>query len=235
MSSKGSRKRAPDRGIWDISHRWIYYQGFYFERLSRGDVYDKSLVDSDRCSYEMESVPAGYSKLSIDCIQKCTNRYKQEYGGYSLLRNNCHKFANRLSAILCNSVTCPSWCRRDGYPYYFGTTNLICMSSKGKRAPDRGLWDISHRWIYYQGFYFERLSDRDVYGTSLTDSDKCSHQMESVPAGYSKLSVDCIQKCTNRYRQKYGGYSLLSNNCHKFANRLSAILCDSVTCPSWCY
>lgn len=124
---------------------------------------------------------------------------------------------------------------RDGHPYYFGTTNLICMSSKGKRAPDRGLWDISHRWIYYQGFYFERLSDRDVYGTSLTDSDKCSHQMESVPAGYSKLSVDCIQKCTNRYRQKYGGYSLLSNNCHKFANRLSAILCDSVTCPSWCY
>ena len=43
-------------------------------------------------------------------------------------------------------------------PYYFGTTNLWCMK-KGKRgAPSRNTWALSHRFIYYKGYYFEFLS-----------------------------------------------------------------------------
>lgn len=42
-------------------------------------------------------------------------------------------------------------------PYYFGTTNLWCMH-KGKRGPpSRGIWELKHRFIYYQGYYIEFL------------------------------------------------------------------------------
>ena len=42
-------------------------------------------------------------------------------------------------------------------PYYFGTTDLFCLvSKKGKRsAPSRSTLDLTHRFIYYKGFYFE--------------------------------------------------------------------------------
>ena len=64
---------------------------------------------------------------------------------------------------------------------------------------------------------------------------KCSGSTESSPAGYSYLSADCIKGCARNYRCKFGTYSALSNNCHKFANRLSEVLCTSGhTCPSWC-
>lgn len=123
-----------------------------------------------------------------------------------------------------------------GYPYYFGTTALFCLTKKGKRAaPSRGTKDLNHRWILYRGYFFERLNGRDVYNRGFsTDSGKCSTHRESKPAGYSSLSVDCIKRCTNNYKRKYGKYGWWGNNCHYFANRISDILCNSKTCPSWC-
>lgn len=46
-------------------------------------------------------------------------------------------------------------------PYYFGTTNLWCMmkNEKGKRdAPWRSTIALTHRFIYYKGYYFDFLS-----------------------------------------------------------------------------
>lgn len=124
-----------------------------------------------------------------------------------------------------------------GKPFYFGTTRLFCMA-KGKRgsSPSRPTWALKHRWIEYNGHFFERLKNGgDIFSSNAPkDSNKCSSSRESRPAGYSSLSIDCMKRCTNKYRQRYGGYRLLSNNCHHFANRFSDILCSSSTCPSWC-
>lgn len=110
------------------------------------------------------------------------------------------------------------------------------MTKKGKRdAPSRGTKVLSHRWIQYKGYYFERINSGDIYTYgSSTESDKCSTQRESKPAGYSSLSVDCIKRCTNKYQRKYGSYGWWGNNCHHYANRISEILCTKTTCPSWC-
>ena len=125
-----------------------------------------------------------------------------------------------------------------GRPYYFGTTNLLCMG-KGKRedSPSRFTWSLTHRWIQYEGHYFERLNGRgDLYSSeSPSDSSRCSTKRESKPAGYSNLSIDCLKRCTDNYEKKYGSYHLLYNNCHKFANRFSDMLCSRTTCPSWCW
>ena len=42
-------------------------------------------------------------------------------------------------------------------PYYFGTTNLLCMLREKREAPRRAQWEISHRFLYYQGYYFDFL------------------------------------------------------------------------------
>eukprot|EP00105_Crassostrea_gigas_P005513 XP_011419147.1 PREDICTED: uncharacterized protein LOC105322243 [Crassostrea gigas] len=124
-------------------------------------------------------------------------------------------------------------------PYYFGTTNLGCMMKYGKgkrRAPWRSTIALTHRFIYYKGFYFEFMSNSYAYySRQRYKGDKCSGKMERSPAGYSELSVECIKGCAKNYRCKFGKYRLIRNNCHKFANRLSAVLCrKGTTCPFWC-
>ena len=42
-------------------------------------------------------------------------------------------------------------------PYYFGTTNLLCMLREKREAPRRAQWEISHRFLYYEGYYFDFL------------------------------------------------------------------------------
>ena len=41
-------------------------------------------------------------------------------------------------------------------PYYFGTTNLLCIMHYAKRhAPTRGNWDINHGFLYYKEYFFD--------------------------------------------------------------------------------
>ena len=42
-------------------------------------------------------------------------------------------------------------------PYYFGTTNLLCMLREKREAPRRAQWVLTHRFFYYQGYYFDFL------------------------------------------------------------------------------
>lgn len=55
-------------------------------------------------------------------------------------------------------------------PYYFGDTNMRCLGNnkyKGKRSvPSRGVWELTHRVIYYKGYYFEFLGEC-TYGKFL--------------------------------------------------------------------
>ncbi|XP_063409616.1 uncharacterized protein LOC134692912 [Mytilus trossulus] len=147
-------------------------------------------------------------------------------------RNRCGTWLRHRP---CTASKCSDPSR--GKPFYFGTTRLFCMA-KGKRgsSPSRPTWALKHRWIEYNGHFFERLKNGgDIFSSDAPkDSNKCSSRRESRPAGYSSLSIDCMKRCTNKYRQRYGSYRLLSNNCHHFANRFSDILCSSSTCPSWC-
>ncbi|VDI56721.1 Hypothetical predicted protein [Mytilus galloprovincialis] len=103
---------SPSRPTWALTHRWIEYNGHFFERLKTGgDVYSSNFPqDLQKCSSKREGFPAGYSSLSIDCLKRCTNKYRDHYGKYRVLTNNCHDFANRFSDMLCSRTTCPSWC-----------------------------------------------------------------------------------------------------------------------------
>ncbi|XP_061194331.1 uncharacterized protein LOC133202507 [Saccostrea echinata] len=134
---------------------------------------------------------------------------------------------------------------RDGAnPYYFGTTHLRCIlhhhkghHHRGRRsAPSRWTYVPSHRFIEYKGYYYDFQSNSNVsIANSRLSGDVCSGAKEKSPAGYSELSSECIEGCAKNYRCKFGNYSLWSNNCHRFANRMSEVLCRrGTTCPDWC-
>ncbi|KAJ8299778.1 hypothetical protein KUTeg_023838 [Tegillarca granosa] len=202
-----------------LKHRWIYYDVYYFERLKI-----KKFTEHNQSLHLNvvggESGPAGYSRLSVDCIKRCTKTSSSFWRLWILALvfiilvldiqdSEAWWWRRRTKSSNCNG----------GKPYYFGTTNLWCIKKyKRGAAPSRGTWTLKHRWIYYEGFYFERLGNGEVYGKQPTAASKCSWRRESSPAGYSSLSVNCIKRCTEKYRARYGRYRLLSNNCHHFAN-----------------
>ncbi|XP_048747519.2 uncharacterized protein LOC125659779 [Ostrea edulis] len=135
-----------------------------------------------------------------------------------------------------NNRGCPS--RTGAAPYYFGTTNLSCLSKqKGKRgAPWRGTWSYTHRFIYYRGKYLDLLGNSRVAISSRRfGGHRCSGGREGSPAGYSEVSLACIEGCARNYRCTFGRYRLLWNNCHHFANKISQVLCRmGNSCPRWC-
>lgn len=102
---------------------------------------------------------------------------------------------------------------------------------------------LTHRWLKYRGVYFE-------FGTNALDpeaknrisiqpflpneGENCSYDKNPDVAGYSRLSVSCIASCTRRYPKVFGEYSLLTNNCHVFVNKMVEVLCNFEKCPDWC-
>lgn len=128
---------------------------------------------------------------------------------------------------------------RQMYPYYFGKTDLTCLlldGKKGKRsAPSVNTWSWSHSYVKYRDSYFEFSNDNKGHvGTVPLGYGRCSTSTSSSVTGYGVLSVDCIKKCAENYSRQFGTYSLLGNNCHDFANKLSEVLCNYNYCPSWC-
>lgn len=128
------------------------------------------------------------------------------------------------------------------YPYWFGKTNLACAIrfGKGRRkrgaVPHRYEHSLTHRWIEYRGHYFEFLGPGHLRASSSAPyaAGSCSQRREGRVAGYGVLSVDCLERCTRSYEDRFGGYSWIPNNCHRFANRISKLLCQESSCPSWC-
>lgn len=106
-------------------------------------------------------------KVHMICI--CTTKYLDYITYIVLIFKMSDTNCINLSQFLMNESFFKSFFSLRFYlkgganPYYFGTTSLWCMkgssSSSGKQAtPSRGIWELIHRFIYYQGFYFELLS-----------------------------------------------------------------------------
>ncbi|XP_048758515.2 uncharacterized protein LOC125668407 [Ostrea edulis] len=132
-------------------------------------------------------------------------------------------------------------CQPVGKPFYFGKTNIWCMSlfpRRVSRSVHRNPFGISHRWIWYDGHYLE-FGTRPhasvvIRNTHPMVGDFCPTKMEKKPAGYSVLPVQCIIGCARNYERVFGKFSKMKNNCHMFTNRMAEILCYNTVCPHWC-
>ncbi|CAG2215300.1 unnamed protein product [Mytilus edulis] len=128
-----------------------------------------------------------------------------------------------------------------GYGFYFGTTNLDCFN-RGKRSPSISTIRLTHRYLYYRGFFYEWMgvggkttgSTKGItsIGTSARRSH-CNSETDNTAAGYGVLSTECIKGCARFFQVAYD-FNGLSNNCHHFANWLADILCTRSTCPFNC-
>ncbi|XP_022343505.2 uncharacterized protein LOC111136720 [Crassostrea virginica] len=132
-------------------------------------------------------------------------------------------------------------CQPVGRPFYFGTTNIWCMSlfpKRVSRSVHRNPFGISHRWIWYDGHFLE-FGTRPHAGINIRTThpmvgDFCPMKWEKNPAGFSVLPVDCIIGCARNYERVFGKFSKTKNNCHMFTNRMAEILCHQTVCPHWC-
>ncbi|XP_061164436.1 uncharacterized protein LOC133173467 [Saccostrea echinata] len=132
-------------------------------------------------------------------------------------------------------------------PYYFGTTDLMCMRYglhrktpiMRRNAPSRFTFNPTHRWIYYAGTYLEfgNRIGKDAAKIKFDHpnlGDVCPLKIEPQPAGFSRLSLECVIGCVENYTEKYGNYHVYTNNCHHFVNKISKVMCEAVICPQWC-
>lgn len=125
------------------------------------------------------------------------------------------------------------------FPYFFGRTDVECID-RAKRAALAAqrftLKTKTHMWIQYRGIYFEFGvgKSRDAHlSSSPYGHGECASQIESLPAGYSSLSVDCLKKCAKNYSKRFGFFNVLYRHVHPFVNMMSRILCLP-SCPKWC-
>nr|XP_022296912.1 uncharacterized protein LOC111106500 [Crassostrea virginica] len=161
---------------------------------------------------------------------------------YTINRQTILGFTGLLLLLVCVRQTLGN-CTEEKFgtfPYFFGRTNIDCMDRTRRAAltPQRISFSGKrvHMWINYRGTYFEYGvgQSRGVHvGTSLYNHGNCAGQMESLPAGYSSLSVECLTRCAQNYATRYGRYQPMYDIVHPFANMMSRILCSS-KCPVWC-
>jgi hypothetical protein len=148
---------------------------------------------------------------------------------------------------------------RQQFPRILGKRSVATATHK-RRSPARSTLRPVHRWIFYNGYFIEfgagsgnigikqiehvypqldnkqesvSLSNANIQALYPKNGDICSAKMESEVAGYSSVSLGCLHKCARSYVSKFGKYHLIKNNCHRFANIISDILCTGI-CPEWC-
>eukprot|EP00105_Crassostrea_gigas_P026603 XP_011447615.1 PREDICTED: uncharacterized protein LOC105342384 [Crassostrea gigas] len=125
------------------------------------------------------------------------------------------------------------------FPYFFGRTDDECIDRVKRAAlsPQRlSHKNGNHMWIQYRGIFFEFGvgKSRDVHvSSSPYGHGECASQIESLPAGYSILSVECLEKCAKNYSKRFGLFNDMYRRVHPFVNMMSRILCLP-SCPEWC-
>lgn len=131
-----------------------------------------------------------------------------------------------------------------GRPFYFGYTDVECMRTIRKRhkrslvsypLPERKFWSLNHRWVYYEGWYFELFYT--PHTRRPAKSKFCRTRREPSPAGYSTINVDCLRKCAVYYNKRFvQRYNSFTHNCHHYANKIAEVLCtySGTMCPDWC-
>ncbi|XP_062595645.1 uncharacterized protein LOC134257001 [Saccostrea cucullata] len=130
----------------------------------------------------------------------------------------------------------------NGQPFYFGSTDVVCMRMiklRHKRSldsaslPNRKFWSLNHRWIYYDGWYFELFYK--PHTRRAAKSENCQIRREPFPAGYTLLDIDCVRRCAIYYNERFEKrYDPFVQNCHHYANKLAEVLCISKSCPDRC-
>lgn len=118
--------------------------------------------------------------------------------------------------------------------YFFGTQSLTCVVwnnlwKKDSIPPDRFTLAPKHRLIYYRNAVYE-FGPSGVTTHNLPDwqdARKCPVKWDSAPASTSNCSVQSLKNVLAGYIGRYGKYNVVTNNCHKFANRVSAFLFKS--------
>lgn len=112
---------------------------------------------------------------------------------------------NHLDCIIYWTVEKPGT-----FPYFFGRTDDECIDRVKRAAlsPQRlSHKNGNHMWIQYRGIFFEFGvgKSRDAHvSSSPYGHGECASQIESLPAGYSILSVECLEKCAKNYSKRFG-------------------------------
>jgi len=132
----------------------------------------------------------------------------------------------------------------DNDGFWFGTQSLRCLTSSandngGRQrnrmrrqtgSIDRPDWHYIHRLIYYKHHVIEwGAGARGYYIGPHAAVTECPTTWEVLPAGRSTCSVAQLRLFATSYKRQYGGYNLLANNCHHFANRAARLLVNNCT------
>ena len=115
--TNGRKKRSYDPPtVWvhKLTHRWLNYQGYYYEFGPSGAWWN-TYPAWRHCNQEGEYVTS--SDVDTECLQGYARNYKRRYGNYNVLTNNCHHFVNRLGSVLCTTPRgyCKTWCMDNNY------------------------------------------------------------------------------------------------------------------------
>jgi hypothetical protein len=125
--------------------------------------------------------------------------------------------------------------------FYYGTQTMLCLaaspngpsplrllsrrSADPPSAPWRADFVYIHRLFRYRGHVFEWGSGARGFHVGPAESvTDCPVTWEDTPAGRSDCPPESLANWTGDYRRRYGGYNILTNNCHHFANRAAALL-----------
>jgi len=126
------------------------------------------------------------------------------------------------------------------HPVEYGETwPLSCTKKNGRRKRDYdppSVWvhKLTHRWLNYQGYYYEFGPNGAWWRTGSAEWSHCNQEPEWVTR--SDVDTKCLQGCARNYRRYHGEYRVLTNNCHHFVNVLGNVLCTTRKgyCPAWC-
>ena len=127
--------------------------------------------------------------------------------------------------------------------YYFGTQSILCVMmtdttpqfgvSLGTSASSRFRYSPWHRLVKYKNYIIEWGMDKYSINYRYPHSRGCHVTWEQRPAGRSSKSINEVDNFGRMYEHYNGGYGILSNNCHMFANDLSRFLTYN-THPNYC-
>ncbi|XP_078575542.1 uncharacterized protein LOC144861492 [Branchiostoma floridae x Branchiostoma japonicum] len=126
--------------------------------------------------------------------------------------------------------------------YYVGEVSLqswassgsLCWLSSslpsGKREvdEDESIYEPNHSVLFYRGVIYEwgmrdnNAADKGTWEGVRPVGD-CSVQWKSS-SGYSFCSIDEVYQFSRGYKDRYGEYSVRTNNCHHYVNRMMAYL-----------
>ena len=156
---------------------------------------------------------------------------------FQSLRSSIEQFKQHCCPYLLNQIVLTPYCQISDYTdgYFFGTQSLTCLFvdniwKKDSIPPFRNTLEFSHRLVYYRNAVYE-FGPSGVYTYNVPDWKAaliCAVKWESTPAGNSNCSEQSLTDYLAGYTGRYGIYKLFTNNCHIFANRVSAFLSNTV-------